>query len=159
MHKIRTGRTAGPVLMVITVIFALAAAVLAGDQVPFKGHAVDMITGSHEEADGLHFTNAAWGQATHLGQFTRVGSGVIFGDGTFEGPLVFTAANGDQLFANAEGALTSPTTAAGTYTFTGGTGRFRNASGEAAFVGVMSDGIQFDVEFSGTISSPGASKK
>ena len=51
-------------------------------------------------------------------------------------------------------AFISPTVAVGTYTFTGGTGRFKNASGEADFESVTSDGIHFALTFEGTISSP-----
>jgi hypothetical protein len=51
-----------------------------------------------------------------------------------------------------EGHFTSPTgeSAEGTYVFTGGTGRFQNASGVAAFE-ITLDGMNFDVSFSGTI--------
>jgi hypothetical protein len=67
--------------------------------------------------------------------------------------VVFTAANGDQLFAEIEGVPTgSPTTVGGTYTFTGGTGRFSDASGMAEFTGVIaSDGIHITVAFEGTM--------
>ena len=77
---------------------------------------------------------------------------VNLSDGTFTGTLEFTAANGDQLNADVEGHFTSPTgeSAEGTYLFTGGTGRFQNASGQAAFE-VTPDGMNFDVTFNGTI--------
>jgi hypothetical protein len=147
-------------VIVLAVLLALALPASAGDQVPFKGQADDRITSAQPEPDGLHFTNAAMGQATLLGRFTRVGGGVIHADGTGEATLDWTAANGDHLFANVVGAaFISPTTIAGTYLFTGGTGRFENASGEADFVGITSDGIHFAVTFSGTLSSPGASQK
>jgi hypothetical protein len=91
------------------------------------------------------------GQATHLGRFTREASAVLQPDGVVVGTLVWTAANGDQLFANLEAGFVSPTTAVGTYTFVGGTGRFENASGEADFETVTSDGIHFLLTFEGTI--------
>ena len=97
-------------------------------------------------------TTTGAGQATHLGSFTRLASVVIrLVDGRTEGTVVFTAANGDQLFADFEGTPTSPTTVVGTYTFTGGTGRFSDASGVAEFVGVTSDGIHIAIAFEGTI--------
>jgi hypothetical protein len=159
MLKTRTRRTASPVVMVLITILALALPALAGQQVPFKGYLDDMGTAAHQEPDGLHIGNTATGQATQLGRFTRVGSGVIHPDGTVDFTLVWTAANGDQLVGGVEIASLTATTITGTYTFTGGTGRFENASGAADFVGVTSDGIHYAVLFSGTISSPGASKK
>jgi hypothetical protein len=72
-------------------------------------------------------------------------------DGTFTGTRVFVAANGDQLFADVAGAFTSATTAEGTLTITGGTGRFLNASGEADFEVVSPDGIHLTLTFEGTI--------
>lgn len=149
-------RPASPAAIVCTAILALALPAAAGDQVPFKGSGLDVITSAQPFPDGIHFTNAATGRATLLGQFTWTGHGVIHADGTLEGALVFTGANGDELFASVEGALTSPTTGASTYVFTGGTGRFENASGEAEVVGSTSDGIHFALTFNGTLSSPGA---
>ena len=99
------------------------------------------------------FTASATGQATHLGRFTRTETVLIdLSNGTFTGTLVFIAANGDRLKADATGHLTSPTgdSAEGTYVFTGGTGRFQNASGQASFE-VAADGLNFDVTFNGTI--------
>src|SRR6266511_5612855 len=156
MFQTRTRRMASTVVMIAAlVVLALPAA--AGQQVPFKGYADDMATSLEPTPDGgIHLTNAATGQATQLGRFTRVGSGDIHPDGTLEATLVWTAANGDQLFSDVEVASLSATTITGTYRFTGGTGRFQNASGEADFVGVTSDDIHYAVLFSGTISSPGA---
>jgi hypothetical protein len=126
--------------------------------VPFKGRADAVVTGVELEPDGIHLTATATGVATHLGHFTREEQTVVHEDGTLVGSLILTAANGDQLFVVFEGAFTSPTTAAGSYTITGGTGRLANASGEAGFVVVTSDGIHFAVTFDGTISSRGGSQ-
>ncbi len=96
------------------------------------------------------------GQATHWGQFTRLAKVVInLVDGSVKGTVVFTAANGDQIFAETDGVPTgSPTTVGGTYTFTGGTGRFNGASGTAEFAGAFaSDGIHISVDFEGTYST------
>jgi hypothetical protein len=117
----------------------------------FRGRADAVVTAAVPAPDGLHLTVTATGQATHLGRFTRHETVILRADGTFDATLVFTAANGDQLCATGRGAFTSPTTAEGTYTFTGGTGRFRDASGEAAFEGVTSDGIHIALTFEGTI--------
>jgi hypothetical protein len=66
--------------------------------------------------------------------------------------MTFTAANGDELYANVEGGFTSPdlSTAEGSYTFTGGTGRFEGASGGALFSAVASE-TGYDVTFDGQI--------
>jgi hypothetical protein len=98
-------------------------------------------------------TASATGQATHLGRFTRTETVIVdLSTGAFTGTLEFVAANGDRLNADVEGHFTSPTgeSAEGTYVFTGGTGRFQNASGVAAFE-ITPDGMNFDVSFSGTI--------
>jgi hypothetical protein len=141
--------------MVFSAILGLACSAAADHRVPFKGYANAILTGAAPAPDGLHLTVVATGEATHLGSFTRDEETVLHPDGTIEGSLTFVAANGDQLFVDFAGALTSPTTVAGTYTFTGGTGRFTNASGEAAFVGATSDGFHYAIRFNGTISSPG----
>ena len=63
----------------------------------------------------------------------------------------FSAASGDELFADFTGAFTSPTTAEGTYTFTGGTGRFLNATGSATFSAVGVAPGRFRITFQGQI--------
>jgi hypothetical protein len=98
----------------------------------------------------LHLTGSATGQATHLGQFTRHECIAIDG-GAIEGSLVFVAANGDRLRASVSGGFIGVGVAAGTYTFTGGSGRFANATGEVNFIAVL-DGLEFTVVFDGDIS-------
>jgi hypothetical protein len=65
--------------------------------------------------------------------------------------MVFTAANGDELSLDFDGHFISPTTAVGTYEFTGGTGRFSEASGTADFEAVLGDQGHVDVVFAGSI--------
>jgi hypothetical protein len=97
---------------------------------PFKGHAEGMVTGVTLTGFILEYT----GQATHLGQFTRTEEVSLNPDtGAFEGTIVFTAANGDQLWVEFTGQFTSATTAEGIYTIVGGTGRFTDATGTANF--------------------------
>jgi len=61
----------------------------------------------------------------------------------FHGCLILTAPNGDTLAATYDAAGTAPpnanhfSPATGTLTFTGGTGRFRNASGSATLTAVF----------------------
>ena len=120
-----------------------------GSNLPFKGVAEGTVTGVTPSGAVVV---ESMGNATHLGDFTRT-EYVFFGPrGAISGTVVFTAANGDQLSADFSGAFTSPTTAEGTYTFTGGTGRFRDATGTASFTAITPDGIHLDVSFEGSIS-------
>jgi hypothetical protein len=138
-------------VLVVTVIVGFVLPASAGDQLPFKGRVDAVVTGATPAPDGLHLTVVGTGEATHLGRFARYERVVLHADRTFAGTLVFTAANGDRLSAKVAGAFISPTTAVGTYTFTGGTDRFRYASGSAAFVGVTPDGIHITLTFEGMI--------
>jgi hypothetical protein len=153
MFKIHSWRRAS-LVMALTAIVGLALPALGDDRRPFRGHADEMIIDAKPVCDVILLTASGTGQATHLGRFTRVGNVVIhLVDGSAEGTVVFTAANGDQLFAAIAGEpRNSPTAVRGTYTFTGGTGRFSDASGLAHFEGVIaSDGIHIAVTFEGTI--------
>ena len=132
----------------------------AKDQVPFQGSAEGAIVNATPDPAGVVLTVQAEGDASHLGEFFREET-ILFnpGTGVLTGLIVFTAANGDQLFGTVDGGFVSATEATGTYTFTGGTGRFQNASGEADFSLSTSDGVHFTVEFDGSLSSVGANKK
>lgn len=134
--------------------------VWAGDQVPFKGNAKGAIVNAVPEATGILLTVHAVGRATHLGFFFREET-LHFNPaaGTINGTVIFTAANGDQLFGNVSGGFVSPTQATGTYTLTSGTGHFANASGEADFVVTTPDGSNFTAEFEGRISYTASKKK
>jgi hypothetical protein len=74
---------------------------------------------------------AGTGLVRHLGRVTWTSEHCfqLFA-GTFgDAEVVITAANGDQLHATYDGAMTSETTFAETMTILGGTGRFAGASG------------------------------
>lgn len=125
----------------------------AGDvPVPFKGSANEVLTSAMPTGFGAVLSFAGHGQATHLGRYTTTET-VLYNplDGTLVGTRVIVAANGDQLYADVAGAFTSPTTAVGTDTFTGGTGRFADASGQAQFAVVSPDGIHVAASFDGSI--------
>jgi hypothetical protein len=150
MHRFFSLRRVAPALVAFGILgFALSAA--ADEDRPFRGRADVEVTDIAPVEEGLLLTATATGRATHLGRFTRHERVLLRADGTFQGRVVFTAANGDKLFVDAEGAFTSATTADGTYTFVGGTGRFRDASGEAAFQAVTSDGVHIAIRFKGSI--------
>lgn len=140
--------------LAIAVLFVmgLAFTLTAGEPIPFRGGADAVVIGAEPVPGGLLLGVAATGQATHLGQFTREENVVLYADGTAEGTLVFIAANGDRLYADVEGGFISPTTLIGSYTFTGGTGRFATATGTVDFVGVTTDGIHLALTFGGNIA-------
>ena len=133
-------------------VFPILGPAVVQQEVPFKGNANAIVTSVVPAEDGLHMTLTATGQATHLGRYTREESIVIHPDGSIEGSVVFVAANGDRLFADFNGGFISPTTIAGTYHFTGGTGRFEDATGSADFSGVTTDFVHAAITFSGSIA-------
>lgn len=132
---------------------------------PFRGSAEGVVTGLIAPTPEHPFggLTATWtGHSTHLGAFTR--TEVLYytnaAQTEFEGEFVFTAANGDQLFATFSGQFVPGSEPGvllgeGSYEFTGGTGRFADASGTADFtvVAVIADGqITATVEFDGSIA-------
>jgi hypothetical protein len=132
---------------------ALGPALAAAATLPFRGRADEMITGATPLGPSqLLLTATVTGEATHLGRFTGTEEVVLnIADGTFSGTRVFVAANGDRLFADVQGSFTSATTAQGTFTFTGGTGRFATAAGEVGFEAVSPDAIHLALRFEGAI--------
>ena len=97
------------------------------------------------------------GEATHLGHYTEVG-GAQFSPTAVAGVLridawsIYTAANGDQLYATFTGQLDTMTgaiTATGSYV--GGTGRFDDAGGSATLSGQMLLDGTITVSVEGTI--------
>ena len=152
---IKTHRWRGvSLVMALTMVIGFALPALGDNERPFRGYAdEEVISRVQDDVDGTtHVIATGEGQATHLGHFTRLGRVVIDSEGNAEGTVVFTAANGDELHADIEGVPTGvPGTLAGTYTFTGGTGRFSDASGVVPFVGITSDFIHIAVVFEGTI--------
>lgn len=150
MLRMRACRTAS-LVVALMVVAGLASPAAADDPLPFRGWAVEVVTSAVPVEGGILVTATGAGEATHLGWFTREATVLIHPDGTFEGTVVFTAANGDQLRADLEGGPTSLSTQAGTYTFSGGTGRFSDATGEADFTSVTSDRIHVALTFEGAI--------
>jgi hypothetical protein len=102
---------------------------IGGSDLPFKGdlQATEAVNGQ------LHHLTGA-GNATHLGRFTYAADLTVdpithSGVGT----VVWTAANGDQVFARTDGHVVSVAfpivSFEETQSITGGTGRFVDASG------------------------------
>ena len=107
---------------------------------------------------GLQLSAAGTGNATHLGRFalqreltlTRTSD-----EGVFDvvGTATLTAANDDQLFASIKGTANLNTGHAFlTYEWTGGTGRFQNASGETTWLVEIHDDGTYDVVANGVIN-------
>ena len=116
---------------------------------PFKGSAQGYIT-AQIPPNGLFLEMS--GQATDLGQFTREEYAYLGPDGSVVGTITFTAANGDELWVEIDGAFTSATDVEGLYIIIGGTGRFQNATGQAAFHAFTPDFVYAEVTFEGTVS-------
>jgi hypothetical protein len=153
MRKTKT-YLAAVTAVIVAAVLGSALPASAGDPVPFKGYADTVLTGVEVVGTDLHLTAVATGVATHLGKYTRTETVILHDDGTFEAKIFITAANGDELWAEATGAFISKTKAVGVATFTGGTGRFVNASGGYDFVAVTPDGIHFAITFEGAIWYP-----
>lgn len=115
---------------------------------PFRGSAQGYITGQIPP-NGLFLEMA--GRATHLGHFTREEYAYLGADGSVVGTITFTAADGDELWVLIDGGFVSATDVAGRYIIAGGTGRFRGATGEAAFRAYTPDFFYAEVVFEGTI--------
>jgi hypothetical protein len=120
-------------LIIAFVAFAFGPTVLAADR-PMKW------SGTGQPCDINCFDIE--GHATHLGAYHEhmVFTDTIVVIGTdlliFPGYSIYTAANGDRLFASFELRLHTTTDIFdGTVTFAGGTGRFADASGTGTFSG------------------------
>ena len=105
------------------------------------------------------------GVASHLGRFTVDWEFVVNEvDGTGSGPVRYTAANGDAIYANSVGA-SEPTATPGVFhiteiqTVTGGTGRFAGARGSFTVDRLVDLNTgETSGSFHGTITSPGAAR-
>ena len=116
---------------------------------PFKGYAEGFITGQIPP-NGLFLEMA--GQATHLGNYTREEYAYLGAGGSVTGTIIFTAANGDELWVEIDGAFTSATDVEGFYYIVGGTGRFQGATGQAHFQAFTPDFHYAEVVFDGTVT-------
>jgi hypothetical protein len=156
----------GLVLTALTLL-PLAYPAMAGDQVPYKGKEVGVIT-----TVTFHFPfdvkrQTAEGEATHVGHYTLTGDFVVdVRTGVGTGTFTMTAANGDMLFLDSEAHVvpTDLTKTVANFTVTGGTGRFEGATGSftahnqlAHLVGSAPN--PYVAEIDGTVSTPGANKK
>ena len=136
------------IVSIVASLVALAvfvsAAPAAGKSVPLKGSSSQQAVSAvpTEDPNVVFVTTVGEGHMTHLGRFTFVSphaSGLT--DFSIEGTQNFTAANGDELYADISGQLQPVVEPDGhvflvgtvTGTITGGTGRFENATGTYQF--------------------------
>ncbi|HEV8379421.1 MAG TPA: hypothetical protein VGP99_11275 [Tepidisphaeraceae bacterium] len=154
--------SASRVAFLLLIILGLTRAVAAGEQVPFRGSLEGIVT-AIPHPPTLSVDIQATGTASQLGQFTvEIPHVVTLATRTAVGSYEFTAANGDTLTADFEGA-SSLTETPGVLaivevaTITGGTGRFAGATGSFT-VNRLYDSVAGTTtgSFTGSISTPAA---
>ena len=145
-------------LVALAALLALASPVRhadAGDQVPFQATLTVVDTVNYDHHDGcpsICFSGTGAGTATHLGQITSTGNGVVV-DATPSDPThlvvttsevhTLTGANGDSItLAGTSVAIQDLETGAvvvppWSYTITGGTGRHAGATGSGMTEGTL----------------------
>jgi hypothetical protein len=140
---------------------------LTAGELPFQGRIEGTFVSTPTPDSTIYIGGAeAAGNATHVGAFTKVTSDVTdLSTGLVNGSFTMTAPNGDLLTGVYSGFII-PGNAPGTFswllnaTFTGGTGRFENATGAFVFVAEGSyvttdDGVvhgKYTETFEGTIT-------
>jgi hypothetical protein len=138
----------------------LATTADAGSPVrPFKGGGVGELVSQTEVAPGVFDLVVMFqGQATQIGKYVRRDElRVDFTTGSVVGTKTFRAANGDTINVTTAGWIEAPSVPgglfriSGTYTFTGGTGRFAKAAGTANYVVLTPDFIRGALSFEGRI--------
>lgn len=152
-------------LAVITLAFAPQSA-HAESEMPFHANFITKVD-SVLEGDFLHLTVIGRGKATYVGTTTAFTDNQLVSviDGSATATYTLTGANGDTLILEMvfqASNVTDGVTFAGSYTVTGGTGRFAGATGSGSLAGgalflTETDAIgAFAVV--GTLSLPGSLK-
>jgi hypothetical protein len=176
-EQVMTKRAISVWLAVLT-MSVLSSSALAKEQVPIKGEFATQFQIIGVEfpiwpipAPRVTLMVQGEGQASHLGLTACLSDHEVVDfslGGKLTGTLTLTAANGDTLVGEMDAMAVADyendmVLFEGTLTFTGGTGRFKDATGQASLgggatpiAGPTGDGW---FSFQGTVSSPGASKK
>ena len=155
-------------LAAVLAAFTLIGTATAGKpMVPFKGQSSGVVrtVGFDPELGVVSVHGEGQGEATHLGRFTvtaDVSIYVLTPNFVVIGNWTYVTANGDKLFAHGIGSAgADPLHGVGSFTITGGTGRFKGASGSFqqiitfAFPGADVNPYS-EVLYNGTISYPAA---
>ena len=149
-------------------LLPLAPPAMAGNQVPYKGKEMGVITLVAVQLPFIHRRSVAEGEATQVGHYTITTDIVVDARvGTATSVVTFTAANGDMLFLDSDGHVdpTDLTKTVANYTVTGGTGHFEGATGsftghqQLAFPASVTYPNPYVSEIEGSISTPGANKQ
>ena len=156
-------RSGSSLVVAVLALCGLAAPAAADDQVPFTAIGTAVITSVTHLPGGLtQLSGTVSGTATHLGNTTGPITRTQNHQGSFSTTTVLVGANGtDSVFLTISGHFESPhgnkclITSTGTYTVTGGTGAFANATGS----GTISTQIDLCAStatgtYTGTISKP-----
>lgn len=145
-------------LAMVLILVGSASVAASGAEVPFYTslEVHPMPAGPITEPPyGFRLSVPGEGQATHLGNCTWDAVMRVYLDGSQDGDMKFTAANGDELLGTFMGHGYRDSAGVshfdGTYEFTGGTGRFWGATGEGDYWGAAvlnGDGVLY---FDGTL--------
>ncbi|MEZ4868659.1 MAG: hypothetical protein R3C14_45440 [Caldilineaceae bacterium] len=149
-------------MIVILTLFGLAVPAAASQQVPFTATGTAVATSTTKLPGGLtQIDGNLTGTATHLGNVTGTVTRIQSKKGNFTTTVVLVGANGkDSVFLAISGSFESSSgscvlTSTGTYSVTGGTGAFANATGGGTII------TEFDQcagaatgTYTGTISQP-----
>lgn len=126
---------------------------------PWGAHLSAQLHNSHYDQDG----NLIYGEATGTGYASYIGAVSVVGTDYFQPPAnglvavdgdgVLMGSDGDRIFLSFDGTVIDLATGEGTgvYVVTGGTGRFANATGHAAFTSTFAAPNGFTVAAQGTL--------
>lgn len=152
-------------LVVILTLIGLASPTAAANQVPFTATGTAVLTGvTHLPGGQTQLDGNLSGTATHLGSFTGPITRIQDHQGGFTTTAVFIGANGtDSVFLSISGHFeggkgnSCVLTSTGTYSITGGTGAFANATGSGTITTQIDQCAGTATgTYTGTISQPNA---